>query len=165
MEVQLNRYYQIRGEALRNSYYKGLIRLYHFSRLCGLLVSHDGEIAVQFKFSKSDYETIMISGKLSTSLQIECQRCLQTMQHNLESDFHFLVDATDNTVQESGLDTLYSVKGNIDLFDVIEDEIILTLPLIATHAGSTCNAYWQTNQVAAVKENPFLLLKNLKTTH
>ncbi len=108
----------------------------------------------------------MLTGKLSARLELECQRCLNAMQLPLALELCLLVDASDAVVRESSLDTLYSDDGYIDIFDVIEDELILAIPLVARHDDRACNQHWPAaaDDAAAVAENPFAALRALKTT-
>ncbi len=168
MQAKLKHRYQVHKEVSRRGYFEGHIDLLDLPRLGELLASRQGEIAVKFEFLSSDYAIPMVSGKLHCSLQIKCQRCLQSMPNDLELDFSLLIDAADDIVRESSLDTLYSEAGYIDVFEVIEDEIILALPLVAMHKNDSCNEHWQVaeqNREPAVRENPFSVLKDLKTPH
>lgn len=168
MQGKLKQRYQVHKEVSRRGYFEGNINLVELPRLSELLTSKEGEITARFEFLMSDYATPMVSGKLRSSFQIECQRCLQAMPSDLQLDFSLLIDAADDIVRESSLDTLYSEAGYIDILEVIEDEIILALPLVAMHENDSCNEHWlaaeQTPQ-PAVRENPFSILKDLKTTH
>ena len=168
MQGKLKQRYQILKEVSRGSHFQGLIEVKKLSRLCELLAVDDGEIALGFKFENSDFATPMISGEIKACLQVECQRCLQALETVLAFNFKLLVDADDDIVSESSLDTVYSEDGDIDIFEVVEDEIILALPLVSMHEDDTCNAHWQASdnsQTSAVRENPFSVLKDLKTTH
>jgi uncharacterized protein len=109
----------------------------------------------------------MIKGQLRTSLELECQRCLQSLDMPLELEFELMIDASDELLRDSSLDTIYSDDGFIDIFEVIEDELILAAPLVALHEDSSCNEHWQASASepeAAAKENPFAVLQQLKTT-
>jgi len=168
MQGKLKQRYQIQKEVSRGNQFQGQIEVKKLSRLCELLAFDDGEIALEFEFKQSDFGTPMISGRIQTCLQVECQRCLQAMETDLAFDFKLLVDADDDIVRESSLDTVYSEDGDIDIFEVVEDEIILALPLVSMHENDTCNAHWQASdnsQESVVRDNPFSVLKDLKTTH
>ena len=168
MQGKLKQRYQVHKEISRRGYFEGQILVGELPRLCELLASDQGEIAVKFEFLNSDYAKPMVSGKIQAGLQVECQRCLGSMLNELDLDFELLIDAADDIVRESRLDTLYSEEGYIDIFELVEDEIILALPLVAMHENDTCNEHWQAaekTQQPAVRENPFSVLKNLKTTH
>ena len=107
------------------------------------------------------------AGRLQTSLELQCQRCLQALDMPLELDFRLMIDASDELVRDSSLDTLYSDDGFIDLYEVVEDELILAIPLVPLHEDVSCNEYWlaaDSEAEPAEKENPFAVLRQLKTT-
>ena len=82
-------------------------------------------------------------------------------------DFSLMIDASDEMVEHSSDDTLYSDGGYIDISEVVEDELILALPLVATHEDTACNENWQVAELQAetpIRENPFAVLQQLKTT-
>jgi uncharacterized protein len=85
----------------------------------------------------------------------------------LELGFSLLIDASDEIVQHSSQDTLYSDDGWIDIVEVVEDELILAIPLVAMHENRACNSNWRASAITAEparKENPFAVLQQLKTT-
>jgi uncharacterized protein len=168
MQAKLNRLYQFKKESSQRSYHEGFIALDELDRLMGMLKSDQAEVLVKFAFSDSEYDRVVVKGHVEAELSIECQRCLKPVLQLVELDFELLVDASDNIVQTSGIDTLYSEDGSIDIFDVVEDELILGLPLVALHENGSCNEYWHVSdavQKESERENPFLVLEKLKTKH
>lgn len=169
MRDKLRQRYQIHKEVSRSSYFQSQLNVADLPRLCELLATDQGEIAINFEFQKSEYDSIaLLTGQIEAQLQVECQRCLEPMDTSLQFDFKLLVDANDEIVRESRLDTVYSEDGFINIFEVIEDEVILSLPLVPMHQHETCNEYWlaaDENLEPAIKENPFSVLKSLKTNH
>jgi uncharacterized protein len=172
MQDKLRRRYQVQKEVTRNGYFEGEIALSKLERLGQLLHPGDGghddrKISVTFEFVRDEYDIPMIKGQLRTSLELECQRCLQSLDMPLELEFELMIDASDELLRDSSLDTIYSDDGFIDVFEVIEDELILAAPLVALHEDSSCNEHWQASASepeAAAKENPFAVLQQLKTT-
>jgi uncharacterized protein len=172
MQDKLRRRYQVQKEVTRNGYFEGEIALSKLERLGQLLHPGDGghddrKISVTFEFVRDEYDIPMIKGQLRTSLELECQRCLQSLDMPLELEFELMIDASDELLRDSSLDTIYSDDGFIDIFEVIEDELILAAPLVALHEDSSCNEHWQASASepeAAAKENPFAVLQQLKTT-
>jgi uncharacterized protein len=172
MQDKLRRRYQVQKEVTRNGYFEGEIALSKLERLGELLHPGDGghddrKISVTFEFVRNEYDIPMIKGQLRTSLELECQRCLQPLDMPLELEFELMIDASDELLRDSSLDTIYSDDGFIDVFEVIEDELILAAPLVALHEDSSCNEHWQASASepeAAAKENPFAVLQQLKTT-
>ena len=121
-------------------------------------------VDVRFDFSLNEFECQQVTGSLSTRLRLQCQRCLETMELPVTVDFHLLVDADEQMAQASGLDCVTSEEGYLDLFDLVEDEIILAIPLITVHEDEDCNEYWpDATEEPVERENPFAVLKGLKT--
>lgn len=168
MQGKLHRLYQIQKESSQLGYHQGTIALGDLVRLTSMLKSDESEIAVRFRISSGEYDVAVVKGHVEAALAIECQRCLKPVEMTVDLDFTLLVDATDELVKDSGLDTVYSEEGAIDIFEVIEDELILGLPLVALHEGGSCNEYWQVSDdipEEPERENPFLVLEKLKTKH
>ena len=168
MRDKLHRFYQIQKQVSQRSCYHGVIALKELSRLTSMLHSDHAEVSVNFEICRGDFDSPAIKGHVETELAIECQRCLKPVDLAIELDFKLLIDAADDEVKQSGLDTLYSKEGVIDIFDVVEDELILGLPLVALHEDDRCNEYWRISEnmpQAGATENPFLALQKLKTAH
>ncbi|MCP3687047.1 MAG: hypothetical protein GY784_01425 [Gammaproteobacteria bacterium] len=168
MRGRLKQHYQVHKETTRNSYFEGQIEVGNMTRLSELLADSPTTIAMKFEFQISDFDSPMLAGEMQAELQVECQRCLQAMPTPLQLVFKLLIDASDDVVQESGLDTIYSDDGLIDIFEVAEDELILALPLVAMHDDETCNKHWRAvdnSHDPDARENPFSVLKELKATH
>ena len=168
MQRKLQRRYQIHKEVSRSGFYQGKIEVSELDRLSELLLSDQAIIAIEFNFIQSDYDAPMVEGRLQANLTVECQRCLKAVEIPLQIDFKLLVNAPDDIVAESSLDTVYSEDGILDIFEVVEDEIILGLPLVTTHDDVSCNKFWQTQDTdteQVTKENPFSVLAKLKTTN
>jgi len=83
----------------------------------------------------------------------------------LSIEFNLLIDADDEQVVESSLDTIFSEDGFINIFEVAEEELILGLPLVNMHDDLACNEYWPVEKQHSeqAKENPFSVLEKLKT--
>ncbi|MCP4769373.1 MAG: hypothetical protein GY875_24330 [Gammaproteobacteria bacterium] len=164
--------YQVQKEVTQNGRFEGDIELSELKRLGELVhfetaASKDRTIAVSFEFVRDEFDIPMLVGHLQASLDLECQRCLKPIQTPMELDFRLMIDASDEIIRQSSLDTLYSDDGYIDISEVIEDELILAVPLVAMHDDTACNDDWphtDSQSEAAVKENPFAVLQQLKTT-
>jgi uncharacterized protein len=172
MRDKLRKRYQAQKEVTQNGRFSGEISLADLKRLQDLLGLEDTgqyeqKIVLSFEFLRSEFDIAMLNGHLQTRLTLECQRCLQPMDFPLDQDFSLLIDASDEIVQHSSQDTLYSDDGWIDIVEVVEDELILTIPLVAMHENRDCNSNWQASSAAVetpTGENPFAVLQQLKTT-
>ena len=171
MRDRLHRKYLVQKEVSQNDYFEGEIEFSEMQRLTDLLYQEDpqqyGLVNSKFEFKRSEYDVPMLTGNVSASLVIVCQRCLGRLDIVIDSEFQFLIDADDDLIDTSNLDSLISDNGCIDIIEVVEDELILGIPLVGKHDDDSCNEHWQTSVLqtdVAVKENPFSVLKTLKTT-
>ncbi len=101
-------------------------------------------------------------------LQLECQRCLQPVATALaaERSFRFVADeATAAEIDADSEDDVLVLTRALNLHELVEDELILVLPLVPRHA--TCPqplAVPADDTAPAVEErpNPFAALAALK---
>ena len=134
-----------------------------FEALC----VEDRNVSVNFEFLRNEFDVPLVAGRLQTSLGLECQRCLKLLEYPMVVDFRLMIDADDEIIKHSSEDTLFSDDGYIDIAEVVEDEMILALPLVAMHEDTSCNENWQVTELQTetpIKENPFAVLQQLKTT-
>ena len=164
--------YQVQKEVAQKGCFEDEIALSGLKRLVELLQLDEAaaagrNVALSFEFRRSEFDVPMLAGRLQTSLELECQRCLKPLELPMDVDFRLLIDASDELLSQSSEDTLYSVDGYIDIAEVVEDELILAIPLVAMHEDTACNENWRASELQAEtpgKENPFAVLQQLKTT-
>jgi uncharacterized protein len=71
-----------------------------------------------------------------TRVLLECQRCLQPMAHTLQVDrpLRFVEGEDEATrLDEDSEDDVLAVPASLDLPALVEDELILALPLVPRH--------------------------------
>ena len=172
MRDKLRKRYQVHKEVAQNGCYAGEIALAGLKRL-GEMLRQDGDagkqgsVHVEFEFARNEFDVPTIAGRLQTRLDLECQRCLQALEFPLDLEFRLMIDASDELLRHSSEDTLYSVDGFVDIEEIVEDELILAIPLVAMHEDTACNENWQAPEMVTdtgAKENPFAVLQQLKTT-
>lgn len=69
-------------------------------------------------------------------IELECQRCLAAVHYDLEVDRHFLFvhgEETAARLDEESEDDVLALTRALDLAELIEDELLLTLPLVPRH--------------------------------
>ena len=168
MQGKLKRTYRTSSELTRKADYIGEIRHSDMPRLQSLVVPDDGVANVTFAFGFNLLNHAVIRGQYTTELMVECQRCLEPMPFSIDQGFELLIDGTEEDIESFQLDSVYTSEGYLDVFEVIEDELILALPLIMMHEETSCNTYWQSEPEEAPieeKDNPFAVLETLKGTH
>jgi len=109
---------------------------------------------------------------LKGRLHLVCQRCLQDCAVDLDENRRFLLVATEDEADAYPLEDEEQeplvVSQHFNLLETIEDEILLSLPLIPKHPEEFCEPHASTfgeegdQETSNERENPFNILKNMK---
>ncbi|MBT7308058.1 MAG: hypothetical protein HN842_07560 [Gammaproteobacteria bacterium] len=140
-----------------------------FERAATMLVNDQGEVTVTLHFSRDELDIPTLSGTLSATVALGCQRCMKPMEVNIESSIHMALirsEDEERTLPESYEPLLVDEKA-FSLLTFIEDELILAIPVVANHPESHCSATQflrDRTKLAAEKkaDNPFQILEQLK---
>jgi len=104
------------------------------------------------------------------TVPLTCQRCLHPVQVELliEQDFRFVADeATALAEDEESDEDLLVLEDSFDLMALIEDELLMSLPLVPMHPACLSEQAPTSAEeeaiLAEVKPNPFAVLASLKT--
>jgi uncharacterized protein len=101
--------------------------------------------------------------------RLRCQRCLEGFDYPVRLDTRLLLrdqaslnelDSEADGAAEEEFDSILADK-HLDVLDLLEDEILLSLPIAPKHPLGTCQATDRENLQGAVK-NPFAVLAELK---
>jgi uncharacterized protein len=146
------------------------------------LVSKDSDpnqaFNFKFEFGIDEFANRFVKGKVTGQLKLACQRCMDVLDYPIDIELALAFIKKKEQEQEIvGLyDSFYvESKDPIDFYALIEDEIILSLPLIAKHEDENCllNLDNTTDKKSseleeaylheqANKKNPFAVLQQLK---
>jgi len=153
-----------------NRIFEGTYPLEKFSRLSEYLVSDNGDVIARIEFGRS-VGFAFVRAKVSAKLQVKCQRCLQALDTEVSGSFKFALvrseDEFELLPEEFEPHLLEGEEQSI--IDLIEDELILCLPMVTVHENE-CSDYMtgKNNKVKAVMKDekesshPFAALKLLK---
>jgi|Laugresp1bdmlbsn_1035097.scaffolds.fasta_scaffold27842_1 uncharacterized protein len=156
-----------------------------FSRLkrfVDCLSEPNGQVAVHLRFGHDEQGRRKLSGELSTRVKQVCQRCLQPFETDLECELDLLVLTSETELEALPeadaltTDVIVDEAEELDVLAIIEDELILSLPLAPVHQDESCNKALnslklqvenqsgkQTGKVEVEsKPNPFAALAALK---
>jgi len=130
------------------------------------------QIDCDWQFSLSQRQ-VVCEGSLTANLPLLCQRCLQPLDWHLHTDIQYcwLTDEEHEDQVSDEYEIVNMVEIPLKLATVIEEEVLLSLPLIAKHEN--CQVQHQqpldpiqddrtvtTANNLKAKPNPFELLKN-----
>jgi uncharacterized protein len=154
--------------AERGARIAGTLALGRMERLAPLLAAAAGEAQVELAFAIDARGLRTVHGRVQAELALTCQRCLGVVTWPVDSAFELAVVASETEARRlpEGVEPLDCSAGPVATAQLVEDELLLALPLVASHAETGCNAElarWQ-EEIPTAKANPFDVLQDLKTT-
>ena len=144
---------------------KGRLPLARLRRLAESLQSTGGEVRVELEFGVDEQGRPRILGSVSARVEVLCQRCLSAMVLPLDLDvrLHLTASESEEADAPEGFDTLMVGDEPMRLADIVEDELILGLPLVAMHSPEVCAVTTQYGARADEQSaKPFAVLAELK---
>lgn len=145
----------------------GEMQLSEFPRLAELLADNRGVAVFELSFFKQGRQNVL-QGKISTVLKLRCQNCLQVLDWPVDCEFRLgIVASLDEARRLPGdLEPLLVGQEKTVLRDIIEEELLLSVPLFPKHA-KPCFDYRQYSDTPAESgqsktDNPFAVLAKLK---
>jgi uncharacterized protein len=140
MQRQLPEVVDFLKQVDKNSCFEGSWPLARFDRLRQVISSDEGDVSISVRFGiRSGIRCL--DGSVSAQLELECQRCLQPLTKQIQSEFHLGLVTSDE--EAAGLPTEFEpfevVAGEQSLIDVLEDELLLSLPIVAMHDQDCIN--------------------------
>jgi len=110
-----------------------------FVRLADLLESTSGEAAARFAFSRLAEGLAGCELEVSAVARLKCQRCLEAFEQPLHSmtRLAFVGSEEDAGRVPPGYEAIPADEGRVDLGDLVEDELLLSLPVVALHGEGT----------------------------
>ena len=150
---------------------RGNFKLGKMARLAESLVDSQGGVDVDLHFDIDQQGTSYMRGQLNALVNVECQRCMRPMQAPVTSTVS--VGFVTSVEQVSDLPEAYEpcvLSGDVTaLVDLVEDELILALPIVSVHPDQACQPWFEQTGKQQVeetpveeKENPFAILESLK---
>ena len=146
----------------------GQVELADLDRLGGLLVETSGRAGVELRFSRDSGRRIIVSGVVTATVTLVCQRCLERMSLDLTAHVHAAVIAAEDEADAlpADLDPLICPEGEVRLIELVQDELILALPVIARHENDPHCVPLTPDQPGgdgSRRDNPFAVLSSLKS--
>ena len=138
-------------------------------RFSEYLHDHGGAVSVLLQFGHDEEGRKLLSGSLDAEVQMLCQRCLEAMPVVVSSSFQLLVLETAQAAENADAEAVFLENGQLEVLKLIEDELIISLPLVPAHEDAECST--ELNNVRSSlqrsagpeRNNPFSVLAALKT--
>lgn len=137
-----------------------------FSRLMEVLLADEGVLDCYLKGSVNSEGKPSLQLQVTGSLQLRCQRCLEPFAFEVNAAANFILVADEQAIpsEEDESDEMDYLVADMQMsvIDLIEDEILLALPLAPKHAEGQCEASNQSKLDELKKPSPFAQLEKLK---
>lgn len=101
-----------------------------------------GPVRVNLDFRRDAMGRTCIGGRLEVPVRLTCQRCLESFEVNLDATLDVLVVRSEEEAEAGrrGGEAVHIEGDYLSLVDLIEDELILALPMHASHPPGQCTA-------------------------
>lgn len=153
--------------ARRGQVLQGEVPVDDFERLLDLLSLAELGATVSYRWTGSQQgDEAFLDLEASGDLVLECQRCLTDVVHPVDARRRFLLvpegevlpeDDLADDLEEDDFDPIHAGR-NLDVMELLEDELLLSLPAFPMHAD--CSA--PVGEAGQGKVSPFAALGKLK---
>lgn len=121
-----------------------LIRTYpirQLTRLTGRLHDTTGQAEAELSFNQSALGLKRGQGNITATVQVICQRCLEPFACKIDCPVNLAFVATEEEADElpEEYEPVFCTDGELSIRQLVEDELILALPIVFRHDDVACN--------------------------
>ena len=146
--------------------FTGRLALEAMPRLEAYLAEAVGECEYEAEFGRDDLGLAFLDIDVKAKLPLICQRTLQRYLHpiSMVQRFGLIRDEADEAALPEGYEALLVAEdGYLKPLDLVEDELVLAVPLVPVSPGSEAiEREWEATTEEVAKVNPFAALASLK---
>lgn len=142
-----------------------------FKRLSSALYSTTGDVCVHIQARVDFDQRCLLTTQIEAVLQLECQTSFEAIdfQVNKEVVYCTVIKESQFAEVEEAFDPVLLEDGYLNIKQVIEDELILSIPVAANkpiEEITQAMSFGELGEEAIIveKKNPFSVLENLKKT-
>lgn len=148
--------------------YVGYVPKDKFVRLADYVEAILNDVDVKLSFGVDLQGLTVIEGSVGTAVKCICQRCGKPLNLDIKAEFRYTSD--EDKAEMLGLSDDYDFAevgedGQVDLYKLLEDELILSMPLVPKHEEGLCTIPCGGVYGIVPEEkvnNPFAVLGKLK---
>jgi len=139
MSGSLHAWYSLRdleSLAARGVTLSGELEVGTLTRLKSLLQSDAGSVRATLRFRQRGDGWVGAELEFETAVELMCQRCLEPFRHELDESVNVVIadgDSLPETVP-TGFEPFELEDGRLQPAQLIEDELIVAIPLVPKHA-------------------------------
>jgi uncharacterized protein len=119
---------------------EGSLPLQCFHRFGEMLVVREGDVYVRLEFSKGDFGSTRVNGSAATEVCLICQNCMQQFRRQVTCELVLLVVSDESKLEllPEVDDAIVAPDKVISIAELVEDELILAMPMIPRHEEGEC---------------------------
>lgn len=149
--------------------FQGVLPIAAMPRLREVLAEATGEARYELDFGRDEFGTAYLDLRVQAPLSLICQRSLEpfVLPVTLHSRLGLIREEREEAALPPDCEPLLVAEdGKLNPADVIEDELLLALPLVPVNPDSVLpdevTSHDTDEPVAARTDNPFAILRELK---
>jgi uncharacterized protein len=147
--------------------FHGSLPLAAMARLRDSLAATAGMVTFDLEFGRDDLGVAHLHVLADAALPLTCQRTLETfnLPVHIDTRLGLITQEAEESALPTGYEPLLTSDGMLRLADVIEDELILALPVIPVKPGAPPLVHGWTDSEEpqeAARPNPFAALQKIK---
>lgn len=163
------------SQTYRGSGFLGIEQLPRLAKEASVVLRGDGfewDVQSHFEESPGSEPLQILDLGLKGRIHLICQRCLQDCAVDLAEKRRYVLLATEELADDYPIDDeeceALVASQHFNLLETIEDEVLLSLPLIPKHPEGFCEPHASSfgddgeHETLEKPENPFNILKNMK---
>ena len=147
--------------------FEGSLPLSGMTRLREALVDAEGDCRYVMEFGRDGLDLPFVEIRAEADLPLQCQRTLERFLHpvRVEQRLGLITDEAQESALPEGMEPLLlGASGELDPAGLVEDELILAIPVVPFDPRSTeVSAEWPADVDEEPAPNPFAALAALKT--
>lgn len=144
-----------------------------FPRLCESLYADAGEVKVLLRGEYDHQKRCILTAEIEAKMVLECQTSFSGIDYIVNNSVKYctVTDEEQFAEVEEIYEPVMIEDGMLDIKQVIEDELILSIPIAANKSADELDqkmSFGELDEAAIAEEekasNPFLVLTDLKKT-
>lgn len=126
--------------ARSNRIWQGKIPLTSFSRLHDVLGRSDGFVSIELEFSYDENGRVHIEGQAIAPAKLMCFTCMKSMERDVAARIDVCIVESESEAKEvfADFDAVVLPDGPTTIEELVEDDILLSIPSTACEDGESC---------------------------
>ena len=126
--------------ATQQAVIEGSVPVSQIARFSAILADSEGEVRLRLEFTRNEHDRTRVTGETTVSVNLMCQNCLQSFSRELQTSLCVTIVPDSEKLQtlDELEDGFISADPMVRLVDLIEDELILSVPMVPRHDFGSC---------------------------